>query len=517
MHARLLALLLLAGNTVACSIGTDGARPSDAPANDAGADDGAAVAPRGPDSGNAPGETGDATSPARDDASAPGDAAMDAPHHGTAEASVDAAAPVAPAAPCAFASGLNVAWVKFANDVPNPDLATFKAIFDATHAAGGRVVRWWLHTNGTVTPGYLPSGLVQPLPQAHVDGIRSVLDTAHASGVALVISLWSFDMLQSNAGSTYVQNTALLEQDAVRQSYVDAYLTPLVKALHGHPALYAYEIFNEPEGMTPSGWATYRVDESVVQKTVNWFAAGIHDADPTALVTNGSQQFQYSSNVSGKTNFYSDAALRSAGGKASGTLDFYEVHYYASNGASNSCFLQPASHWGLDKKLVMGEFFAAATDGVAQNDTYTSLFDHGYDGAWAWSYESDQPWPSMQVPMQNLYAAHAATVGACAPHAGAKAVETETADEANTSVPTATRSAAEVEGARRLAREEALRATQGIHALAAEGRSSEARGAAEDMVNRYPDSPIVREIERFTGAHRRRNLRRAANGAIESY
>jgi hypothetical protein len=46
-----------------------------------------------------------------------------------------------------------------------------------------------------------------------------------------------------------------------------------------------------------------------------------------------------------------------------------------------------------------------------------------------------------------------------------------------------------------------------IHALAELGRASEARGEAEDMVNRYPDTDWVREIERFTGAHRHRNYR----------
>jgi hypothetical protein len=56
-----------------------------------------------------------------------------------------------------------------------------------------------------------------------------------------------------------------------------------------------------------------------------------------------------------------------------------------------------------------------------------------------------------------------------------------------------------------------------VHALAAQGRSSEARGEAETMVNHYPDSPWVREVERFTGAHRHRNIRLNADGALESY
>jgi hypothetical protein len=61
------------------------------------------------------------------------------------------------------------------------------------------------------------------------------------------------------------------------------------------------------------------------------------------------------------------------------------------------------------------------------------------------------------------------------------------------------------------------RASIVIHALASLGRASEARGEAEEMVNHYPDSEWVREIERFTGAHRHRNFRLADDGSIESY
>jgi len=53
-----------------------------------------------------------------------------------------------------------------------------------------------------------------------------------------------------------------------------------------------------------------------------------------------------------------------------------------------------------------------------------------------------------------------------------------------------------------------------IHALVAAGRSAEARGEAETMVNHYPDSGWVREVERFTGAHRHRNAHIAANGQL---
>lgn len=54
-----------------------------------------------------------------------------------------------------------------------------------------------------------------------------------------------------------------------------------------------------------------------------------------------------------------------------------------------------------------------------------------------------------------------------------------------------------------------------IHALADTGQASEARGEAETMVNHYPDSDWVREVERFTGAHRHRNVRLNDAGELE--
>ena len=83
--------------------------------------------------------------------------------------------------------------------------------------------------------------------------------------------------------------------------------------------------------------------------------------------------------------------------------------------------MHPASYWKLDKKLVMGEFAAQATEGVAQNDLYTNIYNSGYNGAWAWNYTTNDDnggnpmtaWPVMKTPMQNLYTAQKATLDAC--------------------------------------------------------------------------------------------------------
>jgi hypothetical protein len=322
---------------------------------------------------------------------------------------------------------VNVAWFRFASDIPSPQIDKFTALFKNVKAAGGTAVRWWFHTNGMVTPGYDASAMAKPISGANIADLKSILDAASAEGVGLVISLWSFGMLdsaQTSDATVLANNKLLLENDSNRQAYIDNVLTPMVSALKAYPGLFAWEIFNEPEGMSSDngGWtnpATSRTASVNLQKTANWFTSAIHTADPAALVTNGANNFSTLSPSHGK-NLWSDSALNSAGSKPNGTLDFYEVHYYNSySGASaNSPFLHPLSYWGLDKKLVIGEFWSDLTDGVASDALYTTLHGNEYSGAWAWQYANvDNPppasgaatiWPAMQVPMDALKAIHGA-------------------------------------------------------------------------------------------------------------
>jgi hypothetical protein len=446
-----------------------------------------------------------------------------------------------------FASGLNVAWFNFAGDVPNPNISRFTQLFHDTYQAGGRVVRWWFHTNGTKTPGYDSGGSANTISAANVADVKKILDAAQAEHVAVALSLWSFDMLQGGQSAPLDDNMALLTTDAKRQAYIDRVLVPLVDGLKGHPGLYAWEIFNEPEGMTTQhGWTQQNggrtVDESVVQKCVNWFADAIHAADPNALVTNGAWQFAVNATVSGYQNAYSDTALKAAGGRAKGTLDFYEVHYYDNWNGSQvvSPFTHPASYWNVDKPIVIGEFWAIDTNGVAAANLYTTLFDGGYSGAWAWQYANDDGgtgkstrWPAMQVPMQNLYAKHAADLDCPAQHAliaTAPASPPETrATNAAVVQPLAQPLGDEAELMERLrkakndapavaealARDGNRRFPNGpgaaergaalVRAIARQGRLSEARGEAEAAVRNYADSPWALEVEQQTGAHPRRD------------
>ena len=341
-----------------------------------------------------------------------------------------------------FLSGGNVAWVQFARDIGGPSgpaLDTFDDLFAAVRERGGNSLRLWLHTNGQHTPAWGPDSTVVGPGAGAIKDLRRILDRAERHKVGLVLCLWSFDMLRKREGWPTNRNEALLRDPARTQTYLENALVPMVEAVGDHPAVVAWEIFNEPEGMSERyGWEfTRHVPMSTIQRFVNRAAGAIHRADPDALVTNGSWSFRSQTDRSpAKTrrerptpdtlaperldrirralsqkyrhdfsraearaafdrltrqaaprNYYTDARLIEAGGDPDGTLDFYTVHYYKWAGSSLSPFHTDAAHWDLDKPLAVLEFaLPDDTYGVSHTALYPTLYERGYAGAMGWSW-----------------------------------------------------------------------------------------------------------------------------------
>lgn len=292
-----------------------------------------------------------------------------------------------------FMSGLNIAWTtnsNFAKDLTNYNESAWITILDDIERAGGNAIRWWLHTNGSASPVFGADGKVSGLHSQTIGNIRKVLDLAYERGIVVSLCLWSFDMLQ-NQGQNLAHTRSLLEDTAATLSYIHRALIPMVQALDGHPAIMTWEIFNEPEGMTTDfGWSAERTTMQFIQRFVNLCAGAIHRVAPEALISNGSWSFQASSDVAGYMDFYRDDRLIAAGGDPEGTLDFIQVHYYDHLGLAASPFHHPASHWGIDKPIVIGEFPAHGIEGFTVQECYQFAYRLGYAGALAWSYSDTQ-------------------------------------------------------------------------------------------------------------------------------
>lgn len=341
-----------------------------------------------------------------------------------------------------FLSGANLPWINFANDIGpgSTDTIKFGDIMLDMHEHGGNALRWWLHTDGTSTPEFdgNSDSVIGP-GQNTIADLKHLLDMAWQREIGMNLCLWSFDMLRSDQPvNVLARNTLLLTDTNYTRAYINNCLVPMVDSLKGHPGILAWEIFNEPEGMSNEfGWShTEHVPMSAIQRFINLCAGAIHRVDSTAQVTIGSWSFQANSDVGMLSpasqefsqlnslqkekitellnqkynfkytteefinyldkiseiqnyNYYSDQRLIAQGGDSLGTLDFYSPQYYVWLGSAYSPFVHPSSYWLLDKSMVIGEFAMLTTDGIPKKDLFLKLYQSGYAGALPWSWTVD--------------------------------------------------------------------------------------------------------------------------------
>lgn len=311
-----------------------------------------------------------------------------------------------------YLSGFNIAWIDFARDFGKGlNEQEFRRALEQVKASGGNSLRWWMHTDGSQTPGWTTVNgerLVTDPGGSLIADFKLALDISAEYGVYIVPSLWSFDMLKDNdyRKPPTADNYRLLSEDKVLESYIQNALIPMVKALNNHSQLIAWELFNEPENMTESwfpqqdgfyGGPVPSLERlQVVQAKMT---AAIHrtaiEMGQTALVTTGSKSMgKYNSDVAGGINLYrDDRMIAAAGGDPLATLDFYEPHYYNNEGKQGtwSPFHHHVSYWKVNKPVVIGEFHANETldvlsDPVEADQLCRRLIENGYAGGWSWQW-----------------------------------------------------------------------------------------------------------------------------------
>ena len=301
---------------------------------------------------------------------------------------------MSPTVPQEFLLGVNYPWVNYgqdfgrnpwgtgANGVSSPNIrASVSDDFERIRACGVTMVRWFLLCDGrsglTTTNG-IPTGPDDLL----FSDVAAALELAQQFGLRVCFSLLDFLWMQSRGqDAAGLPNQDVLKFPAGRDGLLQTVLIPLFTQFRGHPALYAWEIANEPEwaisDFVSSPKAQMKLDDFFA------FAREICDAIreySQAQVTLGSARLRW-------VRSWSDLAL-----------DFYQAHFYPSTEGGQDAdlaallkVLNPQEN--LDQPLWLGELPAQtpATPSFTLAAALDTCKSAGLSGAGVWRWRLPEP------------------------------------------------------------------------------------------------------------------------------
>lgn len=146
-----------------------------------------------------------------------------------------------------FPLGVNYAWIDWSRDFADKGWdERFKKInanLDVMKARGVRTLRWWIYSDFTEAPLWTGKGeklRCVGLPKGWVKNFMTTVDAAKARGIRLYPVFSSFDL--GRKGYKWV-----VSDKAVRQSFIENAVRPIVQAATKNEGIFAWDIINEPE------------------------------------------------------------------------------------------------------------------------------------------------------------------------------------------------------------------------------------------------------------------------------
>lgn len=260
-------------------------------------------------------------------------------------------------------AGVNLPWIDWGGDFGSPangvrtasKQANLESRFGDLQSRGVHAVRWWMLEGDALQILRDGSGMPTGLDPEIYPDIDAALALADRYDL-----VYTFVLFSSPDGipKSWMENAA-------QRSRLAEVLTPLFARYAGNPRILAWEVFNEPE------WAIWngRIGQADAVATVAGIVAAIH-ANSTAVATIGSAHM-------GGIPIWTGVGL-----------DYYDAHWYDGMRGGDNCALcvdyaTLRDRYGIDKPIVIGEFFAAST--IDPLTRWEAWYDKGFAGAWGWS------------------------------------------------------------------------------------------------------------------------------------
>jgi hypothetical protein len=237
------------------------------------------------------------------------------------------------------------------------------------------LVRFFIFGDGRAAPSFDGTGRVDGLDDAFYRDFDVLVETAAKQRLSLIPVLLDYGWCADPRDVSGVQlggHADVIRDPAKRQSFFERALRPLLEHYADHPAIYAWEICNEPEWIVSEIPEAFRQDYDLValdemRSFVRGCAEYIHRLTRTHLVTLGSARRKWVTVWNGCG------------------LDLYQFHWYNDFRREEPFPWPPCDELGLDKPCLVGEVPTKGTR-IRRERFLAAAQRGGYSGLLFWSY-----------------------------------------------------------------------------------------------------------------------------------